>query len=479
MDDNFIGNTRTLKRELLQALTGTGMFERLSREDRVCRDFPGDNVDSLTNIIPIMGLDYLIGRFANDTFDKNKNLKEDGEMESRKDPIVERKINQDSNPVEDALSASEKRYRRLFETAPDGILIIDAATGLITDVNPFLGKLLGYGRKDFIGKALWNLGPFKDIRASKSAFKELLGSGYIRYEHLPLETRAGQRIEVEFISNVYQVGQNRMVQCNIRDNSQHKQAEKTRLVLESRLRQTQKMAAVATLAGGIAHQFNNALTVVTSVISLLEEDGIDQKNVRYFEHMKKAADQMSRITKELLAYARGGKYVVESMLLTDLVEKSLPLFKSTLKPSITIDTELPSDLPQISADRDQMQMALLAVLANAAEAIETEGLIRVICRKEFMTGERVKAFAGLAPGVYVSLSVTDNGKGMDEETRSRVFEPFFTTHFQGRGLVMAAVYGLVKNHDGWITIESEVDEGTTVCIYLPAVDSMSEAVTTT
>ncbi len=398
-------------------------------------------------------------------------------MESSKDLIDETKINQDSKPVEDALNVSEARYRRLFETAPDGILIIDAETGLITDVNPFLMNLLGYGREDFIGKALWNLGPFKDIRASQSAFKELLGSGYIRYEHLPLETRGGRRIEVEFISNAYRVGQNRMIQCNIRDNSQHKQAEKTRLVVESQLKQTQKMAAVATLAGGIAHQFNNALTVVTGAISLLEEDGVDPKNARYFELMKKAADQMSRITTELLAYARGGKYVVESMLLTDLVEKSLPLFKSTLKPSIAIETELPSDLPQISADRDQMQMALLAILANASEAIETEGLIRIICRKEVMTQERVKAFAGLAPGVYVSLSVIDNGKGMDEETQKRVFEPFFTTHFPGRGLVMAAVYGLVKNHDGWISIESEVGKGTTVCIYLPAVDLMAEAVT--
>ena len=121
-----------------------------------------------------------------------------------------------------------------------------------------------------------------------------------------------------------------------------------------------------------------------------------------------------------------------------------------------------------------MQMALLAILSNAAEAIESQGLIRIICRQEVMTEERAKAFAGLVPGIYVSLTVRDNGKGMDDETRSRVFEPFFTTQFFGRGLGMAAVYGIVKNHAGWISIESQVDQGTAVCIYLPAVGSMKE-----
>ncbi len=177
-----------------------------------------------------------------------------------------------SNLVDDAIIVSEACYRRLFETAQDGILIIDAEKGCITDVNPFLVDLLGYEREDFIGMALWNFGPFKDIRASRSAFQELMHKGYIRYEHLPLETKDGWQIEVEFISNVYQVGRQRTIQCNIRDNSQRKKAEEDRLKLESQLKQAQKMAAVASLAGGIAHQFNNALTVITGSLDLIEAD---------------------------------------------------------------------------------------------------------------------------------------------------------------------------------------------------------------
>lgn len=377
-----------------------------------------------------------------------------------------------SNPADEALSISEARYRRLFETAQDGILIIDAENGHITDVNPFLVDLLGYEREDFMGMALWNFGPFKDIRASQSSFQELMNTGYIRYEHLPLETKNGRQIEVEFISNVYQVGQQRTIQCNIRDNSQHKKAEEDRLKLESQLKQAQKMAAVASLAGGIAHQFNNALTVITGSLDLLEADGLNEKTDEHVQPMKKAADQMARLTRQLLAYARGGKYNTESIFLNELVEDCLPLVKSFLNPPITIEIDLPSDLPPIIADRDQMQIALLAILANASEAIDKQGVVRITCRRELMTNERIKAFAGLAPGIYVSLTVADNGKGMNEETRRRVFEPFFTTHFPGRGLGMAAVYGIVKNHDGWISIESQVDHGTEVCIYLPAVGSM-------
>lgn len=397
---------------------------------------------------------------------------EDEKMGSRNDIVIRGEIKRPSNPVEDTLKDSELRYRRLFETAQDGILIIDGATGRISDVNPFLMNLLGYSRRDFIGKPLWRLGPFRDIRASKSAFQDLISSGYIRYEHLPLETRDGQRIEVEFISNVYQAGKKRTIQCNIRDNSQRKQTERIRLKIETQLKQIQKMEAVSTLAGGMAHQFNNALTVIAGGLSMLEEE-CHQRNKAYVQLMIEATDKMTRLTRQLLAYARGGSHGVETILLSNLVADTLPLFKAS-KLSTTIETELSSDLSPIYADRNQLQMALLAVLDNASEAIETQGLIRITCRKEVLAGEAVKPFPGLTPGIYASLIVEDNGKGMKEETRNRVFEPFFSTHFPGRGLGMAAVYGIVKNHDGWISVASQLGVGTTVTVRLPVLLEIKE-----
>ena len=121
--------------------------------------------------------------------------------------------------------ASEVRYRRLFETAKDGILLLDAETGQIADVNPFLQDLLGYSHTELLGKTLWEIGPFKDIAASQSAFRQLQNREYVRYENLPLETKAGQRRQVEFVSNVYLVDGRRVIQCNIRDITARKQTE--------------------------------------------------------------------------------------------------------------------------------------------------------------------------------------------------------------------------------------------------------------
>ena len=157
--------------------------------------------------------------------------------------------------AEDALLASEARYRRLFETAQDGILILDAQSGLITDVNPFLMSLLDYSRHDFLGKALWDIGAFKQVQESKAAFRELQHKQYIRYENLPLETRSGRRVNVEFVSNVYEENGKSVIQCNIRDITARKQGEAS-------LRESQQH-----LAGIIA-------SAMDSIITLDEEERI-------------------------------------------------------------------------------------------------------------------------------------------------------------------------------------------------------------
>ena len=371
---------------------------------------------------------------------------------------------------------SEVRYRRLFEMAQDGMLIIDADTEHITDINPFLVNTLGYKRKDFIGKPLWHFVHFKDIRANRAAFKELIRDGFIRYQHLPLQTRDGRSIAAEFICSVYLVEGQRKIQCIIRDNSKSWLAGKLLLQNRHQIEQVHQTVAIEKLAGGIAHQFNNALTVIQGVLSLMEKDKLSSETSENLISIKKAAERMIRLTRDLLSYANGGKYVVETMTLSDLVRDCLPLFESTLKPSISIQADLPTGLPPIKADRTQIQAVLLAILDNASEAIEIEGNIQVICRIVVLTDESVKPFDGLVPYRYVCLVVKDNGKGMDKETKERLFEPFFTNHLHGRGLGMAAVYGIVKNHGGYIFVDSQVGQGTEVRVYFPAVKSEEQTV---
>ena len=247
-------------------------------------------------------------------------------------------------------------------------------------------------------------------------------------------------------------------------------------VLKRELKQAEneikKLESLGVLAGGIAHQFNNALCAIIGNIDLFEMDFPDEENVAaYAQTIKDSARRMAQLTTQLLAYARGGKYQAETVLFSDFVREILPLVKHTLGSTINVDTDLPLGIHNVKADLTQMQIVLSAVLTNATEAMEGKGHIRVACRNTIITDETVRDFPGLTPGNYVNLTIADDGKGMDEETRTRIFEPFFTTKFEGRGLGMAAVYGIVKNHGGWISVDSELVKGSVVKIYLPAVEA--------
>ena len=241
--------------------------------------------------------------------------------------------------------------------------------------------------------------------------------------------------------------------------------------MEEELLKAKKLESLGVLAGGVAHEFNNALMGVMGNIELLKMDlPEDERRDRYFEAMKDSSHRMSHLTDQLLAYAQGGKYQPKDLKLDDFVIQTLPILQHDLSPAVRLETHFSKDIPHIKADYAQMQMVLSAILANSNEAIEEEGLIRITAENEDLDEDFTKQYPGLKPGSYVCLTIEDDGKGMDEETKDGIFEPFFTTKFQGRGMGMAAVYGIVKNHDGRIYVESELGKGTTVRIYLPATE---------
>ena len=249
-----------------------------------------------------------------------------------------------------------------------------------------------------------------------------------------------------------------------RDITKHKK-------LQEALLKTHRMEAVGTLAGGIAHQFNNALSGITGNLDLLEMDFPGNETIaNYSELMKDSAVRMAQLTAQLLAYAKGGKYQAKTVSLNDFIRETLPLLKHTIDSAIDVDADLSRDILNVKADLPQIQMVLSAVLTNASEAMEGKGGIRVACQKIVVTDNASEDFPGLKPGNYGCLTVADHGKGMDEETKTRIFEPFFTTKFEGRGLGMAAAFGIVKNHEGWISVGSELGKGTTIHIYLPTVE---------
>lgn len=370
------------------------------------------------------------------------------------------------------IQASRNRYSDLYDFAPVGYITI-SEKGLIQEANLTICSMLGVGRNFLIGK-----------RLSHFIAKDTQDIFYLHCQKL-FETKVRQICELQLVkedgSRFYAQMQSIAVQ-DVDDNFSQlriavtditliKQAEEEKANLQSRLQQAQKMEAIGTLAGGIAHQFNNALSPITGNIDMLKLDYHGDENIaNYTKQMRDSAQRMTQLTNQLLAYARGGKYQAKNISLSDFVRDTLPLVKHNIKPSISIATNLPRDIMSVYADLTQMQIVMSAILSNSSEAIQDQGRIQVTCRNEEITDEIAKDSAGLKTGLYVTLMVEDDGKGMDEKIRSRVFEPFFTTKFQGRGLGMAAAYGIVKNHDGWISVDSEVGKGTKVCIYLPAIE---------
>jgi signal transduction histidine kinase/CheY-like chemotaxis protein len=273
------------------------------------------------------------------------------------------------------------------------------------------------------------------------------------------------------LSKVRQTGNNDVYQCICLDVTEQDKMETEKKVLQERLEQSRKLDSVAVLAGGVAHQFNNALAAIVGNIELFEmtSKNIDEYS-RYIKPVKETAYRMADLTEQLLDYARGTDFKPKNISLIDFIKETLPLLKHTLKPGITLHTELPEDLPLIDGDFSKLQMVLSAIISNSSEAIEETGNIWIKCNETVLSRKDVKKMPDMIPGKYLELSIRDDGKGMNEKTRNRIFEPFFSTKFYGNGLGMSAVYGIIKKHDGMIFIDSSENTGTCIKIYFMAVE---------
>lgn len=372
------------------------------------------------------------------------------------------------------LMDSEIRYRRLFEAAKDGILILDATTGAITDANPYLAELLDYSVAELIGKTIWDIGLYKDIEASKSAFQELKATRYAKYENLPLRTREGPAISVEVVSNVYLVNGRRVIQCNIRDTRIRRNAEKS----EQRVIQAQKMEAIGQLAGGLAHDFNNLLGVILGYCQILEGQEALSPSVRSMIHeIHNAGTSAKTLTQHLLAFSRRQVMEPVTLDLNVTVARMETMLNRLIGDDIHLASDLAADLGTIKADPGQIEQLLMNLAINARDAMPGGGKISVKT-SNIQIDETYARQHPASPdcGNYILLSVSDTGIGMDAETQSHIFEPFFTTKplGQGTGLGLSTVFGIVRQSGGMISVYSEPSAGATFRVYFPRSD---EAVT--
>ena len=497
-------------------------------------------------------------------------------------------IQQENQSAIEALKASEKRYRRLFESAQDGILIVDD-TGKVDDANPFLLALMGYSHEEICGKHLWELGAFNDITASRAAFKHLQDTHYVRYENLPLRTRKGDLLAVEFVSNVYLVDGKKVIQCNIRDISDRKQLEASlaksrekmrsildninigvslispemtvlelnrkmcewfpdvdvgqrpvcyrvftdpggmaacpdcpavktlqdgrvhegvrehlrkgktytyrmvsspvhntagrvtaivemvediteRITLESRLRQARKLESIGRLAGGVAHEYNNMLSVILGYAELaMDKLAPDDPVCADIREIISASDRSAQITRQLLAFSRNQIIAPRLIDVNRAVTKILKTLTHLIGENVDLVWRPGKELKPVLMDATQIDQILINLCLNARDAISDMGRITIETGPAALDQTFCGDHQGCLPGDYIRLRISDDGCGMDEETRDRLFEPFFTTKDVGlgTGLGLSTVYGIVKQNRGAILVYSRPDEGTAFEIYLP------------
>jgi two-component system CheB/CheR fusion protein len=371
--------------------------------------------------------------------------------------------------VTERKQTAEARYRRRFEAAADGIVIADADTGVIVEVNPFILKFSGYPRNRLIGATLWESPLFEGSGLDESVLEQLHETESM-YRTISIRAEAGQSIETDVVCNIYTEGDRKVAQFNIRGSSGRKLAESRGRLQEEKERQAQKLEAAGRLAGGMAHDFNNLLTALLGHCDFLEEQlrraNMDAGNL---EQIRLAAERAGLLTKQLLAFGRKQMAQLTVLDLNELIFGIEQMLAVMLPKEIRLDVKTEKSPLWVKADRSQLEQVVLNLVLNARDATPRGGQITV--RTEELTiGEQQPDRSPMVPaGDYVVLTVQDTGVGMDAETQSRMFEPFFSTKPKGEGvgLGLATTYAIIQQAGGYITVSSTLGTGTTLNVYLP------------
>ncbi|MBW1803319.1 MAG: PAS domain S-box protein [Deltaproteobacteria bacterium] len=377
--------------------------------------------------------------------------------------------------AEERFRENEDRFRSLAETVSDIIWEIDR-NGFINHVSRKVTDILGYQPDDFKGKRPFDFMPLQDnelemkfhaLAASQLPFN----ASENRFQH-----KNGRPVILESSGvPIFDVkGQFCGYRCLSRDITIKKDTDDEKELLESQLRQAQKMEAIGTLAGGIAHDFNNVLFPILGYTEMVMGEVSDNARIhKYLSEVFKAANRAKGLVQQILAFSRRSEHERQPLITQHIIKEALTLLRASIPSTIEIRTDIDKNCGPVNGDPTEIHQIIMNLCTNAFQAMVNKDGILSVDLKEVEFDLDDLPSGGLNCGTYVRLTVTDTGKGMSPDVIERIFNPYFTTKSpgEGTGLGLAVVHGIVKSYGGYISVHSKPDRGTTFHIYLPRIDS--------
>ena len=427
-------------------------------------EFKNENIRSVASISLVRR-----GEFAGVLVIGSKDARK---FRAKKIPVIQAFGNQISMALNNAylfeqVKESERLYADLYENSPDMYHSVDK-NGIVVSCNQTECQLLGMQKEKILGRPLINLYPVSQQKHVEINLNKIFVQGQ---ELKGLEEQIlradGTLIDVSVnTSLVYDIkGKPSIARMVLRDITEKKK-------MEEKILQAQKIDSIGNLAGGIAHDFNNILTAILGSASIMRRRVVDnQRLLKYVDLIEITSRRGAAVTRQLLTFSRKSNPHVTRVNINTIIDQTIKLFEVTTPRTIHIKYNLSPDPVIVEGDEGQVQQTLLNLCLNAKDAMPNGGVLVINCRRMDIDAEQAKQVTDGIPGSYIMISVADSGVGIPHAVINRIFEPFFTTKEQGKGtgLGLSVVYGVVKSHNGFINVSSEVDSGTIFTIYLPCV----------